>query len=171
MINTIAGMAGVFIALLAIYIGQRRGFWQFTLATKAHGLNIARSRPKIGTEVRIEDEFQEYGAINIPPSHYLRITIYNAGELAATQLNGYCKLSSPNDTIQEFTIPIIREFLDSARPYDLEPCKVRWTKGYWKQTELNVNIEFDYFGLPSDEPEHYSASYHLDHQRNYFVRD
>ncbi len=169
MITIIVGMAGVFVTQLGIYIGQRMGLWQLTLASNAHALNLTRSRPKIGTEARLE--IVEPDSMRDPGSRYLRITIYNAGELAATQLNGHCKLSSPNETIQEFTIPIVREFLDSARPYDLEPKRLGWINGYWKETRFKVNIEFDYFGLPPDEPEHYSASYHFDHESNRFVKD
>src|ERR1700679_1048266 len=108
MINIIVGIAGVFLTLFGIYIGQRMGLWQLTMASNAHALNIARSRPKIGTEVRME-EFEAHDSMRFAPSRYLRITVYNAGELAATQLNGHCKLSSPNDSIQEFTVPIVRE--------------------------------------------------------------
>ncbi len=169
MIYIIVMMAGVLVTLLAIYIGQRMGFLQLTLARNVHALNVTRSRPKIGTEVRLEIE--EPYSMNHPGSRYLMMTIYNAGELAATQLNGYCKLSSPDESIQEFTIPIVREFLDSVRPYDLEPKRLEWIKGFWNETRFNVNIEFDYFGLPSDEPEHYSASYHFDHESNCFVKD
>lgn len=137
--------------------------------SNVYALNVTRSRPKIGTEARLEIEEPHF--MHDPGSRYLRITIYNAGELAATQLQGYFKLSSSDDSIQEFTVPIVREFLDSARPYDLEPKRLVWTKSYWDQTRFNVNIEFDYFGFPPDKPEHYTATYHFDHERNCFVKD
>ena len=30
---------------------------------------------------------------------------------------------------------------------------------------FNVDIEFQYFGIPDDVPQHYSAKYQYDHQR------
>jgi hypothetical protein len=42
--------------------------------------------------------------------------------------NGYCKLSSPNESIQEFTIPIVREVPRLREAIDLEPKRLDWIK-------------------------------------------
>jgi hypothetical protein len=162
------GIASVLVTLFGIYIGQRMGLWQFAIASKAHNLNVRRAVPKLGTALRIEPS-QEGDPIFFAPCQYLIISIYNAGELAATQLYGYCKLSSPSNSVKQSSIPIAREFLDSTGPYELEPWLIEWTTATWNQVAFNVDIEFDYFGLSPDKPEHYKATHHFDQESRRFV--
>jgi hypothetical protein len=170
----VVAIGSCFVTLLGIFIGQRLGLWQFTLATKAHELNIRRSTPKLGTEVRIEE--RQLHSASYSPIYFLRVTIYNAGELAAKQLKGHCELRSDN-SVKQFTIPISREFLDSTRPYELESRRLEGTtirlamRGEPNQIRCNVDIEFDYLGLSPDEPHHYSATYHFDHNTQAFIQD
>ena len=59
-----------------------------------------------------------------------------------------------------------REFL-RASEYELEPCRLDGTT-VWRamrgeqEIRFNVDIEFDYFGMAKDQPQHYSAKYEFD---------
>jgi hypothetical protein len=175
MLMLVVAIGSVFVTLFSIFIGQRLGLWNLTLAKTAHDLNVRRSLPKIGTEIWIEQ--RQVHPANFSPFSILRVSIYNAGEFAAKQLKGQCELICPGNSVQQFTIPIDREFLDSTRPYELEPYRIegialeRIMAGAPNQLMFNVNIEFDYFGLSPDEPEHYSASCHFDSNSRRLIKD
>src|ERR1700694_3364984 len=115
MLIAFATLAGVLITLFGIYIGQRVGLMQISIAHKEHDLNLLKSAPVIDTAVRIIER-QINPAPAFAPFYYIVTTINNYGELAAQQLNGHWRLYSPDHSIQQHDIPIVRNALGSSRP-------------------------------------------------------
>lgn len=146
-------------------LGYLLGYRQAKTAARQLDLDMLKAAPKVGSTVRIEPKRE---ASHVPESYYLVVTIYNEGEFAAKQLKGECKLFSPINDIEEHILPIGRDFL-GATPYELEPCRLVGSKvinamrGHYG-ISLNVDIEFQYFGLADDKPLQYTAKY--EHYKN-----
>jgi len=151
----------VLVAFLAYRVGRRQ--WN---------LGVAKAIPKVGTWVRIDKRQEQSTAFS--PSYYMVATIYNEGELPAKQLKGHCKLFSPINEVKQHTIPIIREFLGSA-PYELEPCRLEGTTvdvgmDGRQDIRFNVDIEFEFFGIPDDKPQKYSAKHEWDNKNRQMIK-
>ena|SRR5579862_2382712 len=166
-------IATCLVMLFGIYIAQRLGLWQLRIAKQEHDLNLRKSVPILDTTVRITTR-QVNPAPMYNPFYYVAVSINNHGELAAQKLDGYWRMYSPDQSIQERTIPIARDAL-GAEPYDFEPCQIegptveRAMRGEC-DIRINVDIEFDYFGLSNNEPQHYTARYRYDRNSKQMVR-
>jgi hypothetical protein len=163
---------GVAATLLCALVAQRVGIVQIRWMADAHALNILKAEPKIGSTVKIDYRNENGPAYN--PTCYLIATIYNEGELAARKLKGSCKLFSPSKELFDCDIPISRDFVGKS-PYELSAYRIggpavgRLESGGHKLA-LNVDVEFDYFGLSDDQPQHYSAKYQYDENTRQMVK-
>lgn len=165
-------VASFIIGVLALVTGYILGYWQGKTAQRALNLSVTKAVPKVGTRLKI-DKRQENPA-GFPPFYYLIATVYNEGELPAKQLKGHCKLYSPTNDVQERDIPFEREFLGSS-PHELEAQKIVGTTvdpGMRGEQEIrfNVDIEFEYLGIPDDQPQQYSAKYAYDNKSRQLIR-
>ena len=167
---TVGSIATVAAAMWA----KQAGMLQLEVIRNSHELDIARAVPKIGTEVRIEESYPN--GPQYSPTYTLTTSIYNAGEHSASQVEGEWKLTCPNNSVQQGTMPIRREFL-SATPYQLEPFALigttilnamRGDAGHG--VTFNVDIEFNYRGLPKQQPQHYREKYAFDEKNRRMKR-
>jgi hypothetical protein len=168
-VNLVSLIINVCVALVGYILGYRQG----KTAQRALDLSVTKAVPKVSTRVRINKRQEESRAF--PPSYYLIATIYNEGELPAKQLKGRCKLYSATNDIQEHDIPIETEFLGPSSPLELEAQRIVGTtvdpgmRGD-QNIRFNVDIEFEYLGIPDDKPQKYSARYAYDNQSRQLVR-
>ncbi len=169
-------LVSLIVSVVTALIGYALGYRQGKISQRALDLSIVKAAPKVGTTVRIDKRQENPPAF--PPFYYLVATIYNEGELPAKQLKGHCKLHSPVKSVQERDIPFNREFLGST-PYELEsfrldsgisgtPIDIGASGG--QNIRFNVDVEFEYFGIPDDAPQHYSAKYQYNNQRRQLER-
>jgi hypothetical protein len=166
-------LPGIAVTLLCAYVAQRLGWIQVTLAREAHTLNVQKALPKIGASIRLDYSYDNGKAF--PPTYYLRTTIYNDGDLAASNLRGYWKLSCPGKYIQQVELQIARDFLGTATPFEMEPYKftnrrVDAAFSGSEQISFDVDIDFTYVGLPPDEVGRYHARYTFDNQSKRMAR-
>jgi hypothetical protein len=175
MTEIVAALGGIVATLLAVFVAWKIGLIQISWMRQEHQLNVLRASPKIGTSLRIEER-----NINGPayaPWYYLITSIYNEGELAASNLNGQWKLTSPNRSVIEGELPISREFLGPT-PYQLEPFHIIGgtvvfamegnNKG--NTVTFKVDVEFDYTSMTNEQPQHYSAHYEFDHKYRKMIK-
>ena len=164
---------GVAATLLTAFVAHRIGRLQISFMQKAHDLKVLKAIPKIGASLRIVTEHPNGTSF---PYHYsLVATIYNEGNLAAKDLKGNCKLFSPTKQVAESTIPINRDFLGMNHQYELAACPVEGAtvnNGMIGAAEIrfNMDIEFEYFGLPEDKPQQYAAKYEYDNKSRQMKR-
>jgi hypothetical protein len=157
-------LAGLIIAGIAVGVAYGVGYWQGRSAQKALDLSITKAIPKLGSDVKINKRQENSRAF--PPFYYLVATIYNEGELPAKQLHGHCKLFSPENESQQRNIPINRDFLGSA-PFELEAGRLDALfidPDRPSDARFDVDIEFEYFGIPDDKPQRYTAKYRYDNK-------
>lgn len=161
---TALGVAGT---LLCAFVAHRVGLIQISLMTKVHELNVKLATPQIGTEIRIEDK--AVAGWNYYPSYYLRTTIYNEGDLAALDLNGQWKLTSPTKSVAEVDFPIHRDSLRSE--FKLEPVLLSGPNELLGNAmrnicdtglHFNVDIELSYRGIDVNKAQQYKAHYEFD---------
>jgi hypothetical protein len=164
----------VAINVLCAAVGWCFGYWQGKTARSALNLNVRKAAPKIGTTAQINK--RQVNPPAYPPFYYLVMTIYNEGELPAKQLNGHCKLLSPNKAVKECNIPISRDFLGSS-PYEMEICRLEdgiggstIDIGGSQGQHVRFNVEFEFFGISEEKPEPYSAKYEYDPKSRQLVR-
>jgi hypothetical protein len=166
---------GVVATLVVAFVAQRVGVIQIRWMREAHTLNVLKAAPKIGTTIKIEER-RENGPAH-SPFYYLRISIYNAGDLAAKQLNGHWKLSCTDTSINQCDVPIAIDFLGSAA-HELEPYRLEGVN-LWRamkgepnhQLRFNVDIQLTYFGLSQNQPDPYIATYRFDQNSRKLIRD
>lgn len=171
--NLISGMIGALITLFGIYIAQRSGYQLFVVAKKEHDLNFRKTVPIIGTIVTLEPR-QVLNA-NYRPFHYIVTSINNYGNLPTQKLSGNWRLYSTDNSIKECYVPIQRDALGVAAPYNTEeqligPNIDGVIKDQLHKVAIRVDIEFDYFGISQDQPQHYNASYEYDHNTRRMVK-
>jgi hypothetical protein len=164
---------GVAATLVAAFVAHRNGRIQISFMRREHELSIAKAMPKVGTTVRI-DEKNPHGPA-YPIFYSLVATIYNEGDLAAKNLKGHCKLFSPTNDIGERSVQINRDFLGMALQYEVAPCpiegvKVRQGMMGAEEIRFNLDIEFEYFGIPDDQPQQYAAKYQYDNKTHQMIR-
>jgi hypothetical protein len=168
----LASLAGAVVTLFGIYIAQSVGFLQISFMRKAHELNLGRAVPKLACDIRIIKE--QVNPIGYDPFFFLETTIHNEGDFPASHLNGYWKLISPDKTVHEHTIPIRREALGGT-PHKLERVPLTGNlvanamRGGYSQISFHVDIDLDYFGLPENQPQHYTKKSKFDHQTGQVV--
>ncbi len=149
-------------ATVASWLSYRIGYKQAKIAARTLDLSVARASPKIRVEIEI-DQSQEHSA-GIAPCYYLVSRICNEGELPVKQLKGKCKLFSPVNKSQEHVIPISLKLLGTT-PLELDAVRL---DGLFIDTNrpsdalFHVDIDFEYFGIPDDKPQRYSAQYVYD---------
>ncbi len=158
---TLVAIASCFVTLFGIYIAQQLGIIQISYQRRAHELNLTKSAPKIGSSIEIDQRYDN--GRNYPASLYLITTIYNEGELPASQLNGNWKLTSSYG-VPNRIIPIQWDFLGST-PYKFEAPRIGESgTAAHNQFVFEVDIEFDYSIATENEPQHYSAKYRYDYE-------
>jgi hypothetical protein len=174
MILTVLAIGTLFGTVVGVFVGYYIGRRQITIADEEHNLNLLKSSPKIDTTVRInERQVNPFPAYD--PFHFIVTGIHNYGDLAARHLKGHWRVYSPDKSIQECDIPIVRDFLGST-PYEFEPFQLvgpnidgAIKRGAGRAT-INVDVEFDYFGVSQDQPQHYSARWQFDSSSKQMVR-
>jgi hypothetical protein len=155
---------GVAATLAAAGIAHWVGLFQITLMRRAHDLNVRLAMPKVGTHPRIVPK--NVLGTNHAPFYYLVISIYNEGDLPAKDLNGRWTIYSPINEIKRREGLISREFLRACE-YELEACQIEGTTLHnammgGQGISINIDIEFDYFGISENEPQHYARKYEFD---------
>jgi len=162
-------LLGAGATLFTGYSANRAGIIQISLVREVHSRNLRPVAPKVGTSLRIQEEQAAF-----PPFYYLTTSIYNEGGLAAKQLNGYWELSSSDNAVKKCEVSIEMDSLLST-PYQSEPCLLQGPsvlaamRGESK-IRFQVDIEFDYFGVSKDQPQHYSAKYQYDPESRQMIR-
>jgi hypothetical protein len=169
----VGSLVGATVTIFGVYIAQHAGLRQIAIGEQHSDLNLRTSMPVLDTTVRLTERPVDASSA-YHPFHFVIVSIHNYGELAAQQLRGQWRIYSPDNIIQEQTIPIFRDALGSTA-YEFEPRQVtgqgvdRAMAGGGRIT-FNIDIEFDYLGLPHDKPEHYSARYRYDAQSQLMLR-
>jgi hypothetical protein len=161
---------GVAATLLTAYVAHRLGFIQIKLMREANALSTLKSIPKIETILHIDK--RQVNPSSFAPFYCLVSTIHNHGELPAKQLKGYCKVFSPTNPSQQFTIPIDIELLGTPprklSEYRLDGIFIDSQRP--QAARFNVDVEFSYLGgFPKEQSQHYSAKYEYDPQNEQFV--
>jgi hypothetical protein len=161
---------GVAATLVCAWVAQRIGWLQISFMKKEHALNIIKAAPKVGTSVWFKE--REHPG---QPGKLLFIctSIYNEGDLAASNLKGNWKLSC-SDKRFDVAIPISRDHLGNSRPFDFErqlggihmPGTVQQSQNF----AIEIDIEFSYFGLEEDGEKPYHAKYSYNKNQKQFVR-
>lgn len=154
-------LLGVAATLFTAYSTNWAGIIPISSVREAHTGKVRPAAPKIGTSMNIQEEEATF-----PPFYYMTTSIYNEGELAAKQLSGHWKLFSPDGAVKECEVSIEMDSLLST-PYQSEPCllqgpRVLAAMSGESKIRFQVDIEFDYFGISKDQPQHYSAQYQYD---------
>jgi hypothetical protein len=173
MLIAVGTLLGGLITLLGVYVAYRIGWIQVTIMRREQALNLARTLPKIGTSVCFEDRKNP----NHPVSTLVIITsIYNEGELAASQLTGNWNLSCSKIGFNR-SIPISVDHLGQARPHKMETPF--GDVGTWRAVRggenitINVDLEIRY-SRPTEQGEEeeytYYAKYQYDPTQRDFVR-
>ena len=159
--NLISVMIGVLVTLFGIYIGQRTGLLEISIAKKALDLSLTKAAPKVGSMITVEERYDN--GRDFPAFLYLITTIYNEGELPAGQLDGDWKLTSSYG-VPNRVIPIRRDFLGSV-PYKFEAPRIT-QGGIPRENEFrfDVDIEFNYSVASQEQPGHYHAKYRYDYE-------
>src|ERR1700728_3613880 len=162
MLGVIGTILGILIALAGVYVAHRVGWIQVSIMRREQSLNLAKSTPKLGTLIRMEERKHA----THPVSTLVIITsIYNEGDLAASNLKGNWNLSCSESGFNR-SIPISLDHLGTARPYNMEtPFGNVHT---WRdvRTGKNITIEIDlkirYTGLAEQGERPYHAKYRYD---------
>jgi hypothetical protein len=155
-----------------LFIAQRSGFRLFAVAKKEHDLNLRKASPIVGSVVTLAE--RQILNANYRPFHFIVTSIYNYSDLPARQLCGNWRLHSPDNCVKECNVPIQRDALGPT-PYDTEeqligPNIDAVIKDGLHKVAIRVDIEFDYFGISQDRPQHYSASYQYDQNTRRMVQ-
>jgi len=173
MSGLLGALIGAVVALFGIYIAQSNGLLLYWVAKEEHDLNLRKAAPALDSSVRITE--RQINPVGYDPFYYIVITIYNHGDLAATQLNGHWRMYSPRQMIQEYNVPIRRDAL-GALPNEFEPYRIigpgieAAIRRHAENVSINVDIEFDYFGFSPEEPQHYAAQWQYDHHNGQMIR-
>ncbi|MGH9682184.1 MAG: hypothetical protein ACRD4S_01020 [Candidatus Acidiferrales bacterium] len=163
-------------AAIAI-VGWIFTYLQLRTERKAHALDVAKATPQLGTEIRI-DKRQENPS-TYPAFYYIVVSIYNAGQLAASDLKGNCRIYSTAGSIKNREIPIHREFLDNSTPYQLESYRLDDSAGTTidlfptqirQNISFNIYIEFEFSGFPNAGRQSYKANYGYEPKSNQIIR-
>lgn len=167
-----AGWAGVGVAatLLGILLTHRMGWIQIRLLRRENALNLAKTAPKIGTSVSLEERKNP----NQPICTLVIITsIYNEGDLAISNLKGNWNLTCSKSGFNR-TIPITLDHLGNPRPYKMETPF--GDVGTWldvrngKDITINVDLEIRYGSAVKKGENTYQAKYQYDIGQRDFVR-
>jgi hypothetical protein len=174
MINPVTWFAfGVAATLVTAYVMHRIGRIQISFLQRSHELNIVKATPKIGTILRIDERNPNGPAF--PTFYFLIATIYNEGDLAAKSLKGNCRLFSPTNQVAERSVQVHRDFLGTTLQYDLAACPIEGARVQFgmrgaEEIRFNFDIEFQYFGIPDDKPQQYTAKYEYDSKSHQMIR-
>jgi hypothetical protein len=168
-----AGWAGLGVAatLLGILFAHRMGWIQINIMRQEHTLNLAKTTPKVSTLVRLEERKHS----THPVSTLVIITsIYNEGDLAASNLKGDWSLSCSESGFNR-SIPISLDHLGNARPHEMETPFGSVATWLDVRAGKNITIEIDlkirYIGLAEEGEKTYQAKYHYDPTHREFIRD
>jgi len=170
--SLISSGVAAFVTLFGVYIAQRSGHLLFAVAKEEHDLNLRKASPIIGSIVTLAE--RQILNANYRPFHFIVTSIHNYGDLPAQRLSGSWRLYSPDNSIKECNVPIQRDALGPA-PYDTEEQLIGSNidaviKDRLHRIAICVDINFDYFGISQDQPQHYSASYEYDQNSRRMVK-
>jgi hypothetical protein len=160
----------VIIAILGMAGTYFFGFWQGRTSKRSFDLTVAKAMPKVGVTLTLDK--RQVNPPAFPPFYFLITRIYNEGELPARQLNGKCRLFSPGNQIKEQTIPIAHDFLGGT-PHNMQSNRIDGIDGPIRgdqSIDLQVEIDFDYVGIPDDKTQHYYSHYKYDKQSGQFLK-
>jgi hypothetical protein len=160
------------VTLFGIYIAQRNGHLLFNVAKQEHDLNLRKASPIVGSIVTLAE--RQILNANYWPFHFMVTSIHNYGDLPAQKLSGNWRLYSPDNSIKECNVPLQRDALGPA-PYETEEQLIGSNidaviKDRMHKVSIRVDIDFDYFGISQDQPQHYSASYEYDQHSHRMVK-
>lgn len=161
---------GLLIGLLGVWVTQSIGWIQIEIAGREHGLNLAKTVPKIGTTVSLEDRKSSTHPVS---TLVIITTIYNEADSAASQLKGNWQLTCSQSVLNR-SLAISREYLGKSLPYQIET--EFGGVGTWRSVRAEKNItiyvyiEFRYDSLPEEGEQAYKAHYRYDYSQNDFVR-
>lgn len=159
---------GVAATLVAAFVAHQVGFLQISIMRDAHALNVAKAIPKVGCSLTVEEKY-ELGE-TFQPFLYLRMKIYNEGDLAAQSLNGQWKLFTP-ESRDGISLPLHRDFLGRCENY-IESHRLadspNWRReGLW----LNVEVDFYYLAFSDAQPQRCRRRYKYDPDSKRMVPD
>jgi hypothetical protein len=156
---------------MGAWVAHTNGWIQIRIMALEHGLNVAKSIPKIGTTVRIEKREISSHSVWVLD---IVTRIYNEGDLAASKINGDWKLTC-SENVFNHTELIRLDHLGKSSPHDMKrqfgSVKEWRDMGSGKDLGIKIDINFRYFGLEEDGEKQYQASYHYDPQQQQMVRD
>jgi hypothetical protein len=163
---------GVAATLFAAFVANRNGRIQISLMRRGHDLNVKRARCKLGTHCRTELRFLNPIRTDIQ-GYVILTTIYNAGELAATNIEGKWNLSC-SENIYDRVTPFHIDSITKERPHELEPYqflnRITTQAIMSGQFRINVDIDLEFMGLDDEESEKYHARYEYSHQQKQMIR-
>ncbi len=156
--------------LVTAYVMHRIGRIQISFMHKGHDFNLQKGIPKIGSSVRLEER-RPQGYVR---RYFLITTIYNEGEFPAANLNGHWNLSC-SQSGHDRTIPISADYLGKIPPYELEAQELKGQAitdaiKSGEQLTINVDVEFEYFGTPENQPKKYAAKYQYNPKQKQMIR-
>lgn len=161
---------GCLISLFGIWAANQIGWIQISIARKEHGLNLAKTTPKIGTMVQMEERKHSAQPISLL---VVVATIYNEGDLAVSDLKGDWNLTSSQQGFNR-SGTIRLDHLGNTRPYKIETQF--GDVGTWrdlsagKDLAIHFDVEFRYTGIPEKDSQPYKAQYCYDHSQRDFVK-
>jgi hypothetical protein len=158
---------GIIATLLSAFIAERNGFLQISFMRKAHELNVARALPRIGCQVFIE-------AINTlgpgyNPHIFIRVKLYNEGELAVQNIAGQWNFYTPDPSTKR-VFPIQRDFLGKCQD-DLYSYMIQESAN-WRREGIAFDVEVEFFySMPGEqEATKYSARYYYHRESGQMVK-
>jgi hypothetical protein len=163
---------GSLAALGGIVLARQVGILQIHWAREAFNLNVKLAQCNVGTRCRIG--LRPFSLSRPDITRYeIVASIYNAGDLAASNLKGEWKLSC-SDAVYNCSMPIWIDFVSKAAPYDLEPyvfASNEITQAISSgHARINIDIEFNFVGLDEDTAQKYTAKYEYRHEAKQVVR-
>jgi hypothetical protein len=161
---------GLLIGWLSVYVAHTLGWLQIRILLWEHNLNLAKTTPKIGTSVRLEDRQSHTHPVS---TLVVVAKIYNEGDLAVSELKGNWKLSCSENTLNR-SGSISVDHLGNSRPHEIETQlggvpTWRDVRGS-ENIAIDFNIEFRYTGLPEDGEQTYRAHYRYNYSQKDFVK-
>jgi len=157
------------VTLLVGWAAYRIGYRNASIATRALNLSITKAGPRISSRV----DLRTYAPALKPhvPGYAIHTTIYNDGDLVATNLEGEWTLKIA-EGFKTLTKSIRIELLSSVRPWETNYELPGYAFQYEGRPEVvfQVDIDLVYHGL-NDAPKQYRARYHYDRDQHCMIAD
>lgn len=171
MLGVIGTLLGILIGLAGVYVAHHFGWIQVSIMRREQSLNLAKTTPKIGTSIRLKEQKHP----THPVSTLVIVTsIYNEGDLAASNLTGDWNLSCSESGFNR-SIPISLDHLGNTRPYEMETPfgnVLTWRNvRTGKDITIKIDLTIRYTGLAEEGEKPYHAKYRYDPAHQDFVRD